>query len=80
MPKARATRAAHAAVSDRRPTPRCGPAPGRRFLARQPFMNQPLQCLDALAFGRQRRVRAHLLRDPQRVSGIELAVEIGIHQ
>jgi hypothetical protein len=57
-----------------------GPQPGRRFLARQPFMNQPLQCLDAFAFGGERRVRAHLLRDPQRIGGIELAVEIGMNQ
>ena len=57
-----------------------GPQPGRRFLARQPFMNQPLQCLDALAFGDERRLRAHLLRDLQRVGGIELAVQIGMNQ
>ena len=74
----RGLRALPSRAADRRLD--AGMQPGRRFLAGQPFMNQPLQCLDALAFGGERRLRAHLLRDPQRVGGIELAVQIGMNQ
>ena len=43
-------------------------------------MNQSPQGLDTLALGGERRLSAHLLRDPQRVGWIELAVQIGMDQ
>ena len=53
---------------------------GRCLLARQLFINRLPQRLDALGFAGQRGPLINLLRDAQRVSGIELAVEIGIQQ
>ena len=53
---------------------------GWHLLARQLFINRLPQRLDALGFAGQRGLLINLLRDAQRVSGIELAVEIGIHQ
>ena len=55
---------------------RCGHAAPAAFPRGAAVHGSPLQCLDALAFGGEPRLRAHLLRDPQRVGGIELAVQI----
>src|SRR5262249_57918226 len=52
----------------------------RRALARQLLRDGASQRLDALAFGRQRRIVGELALDLERVGRVELAVEIGVNQ
>jgi hypothetical protein len=53
---------------------------GRRCVPWQPLTHQLLQGLNACPFGGERRLRAHLLLDRQRVRRVELAVHIGMDQ
>src|SRR5262249_56700942 len=52
----------------------------RRAFARKLLRNRAPQRLDPLAFGCQRRIAGDLPLDLQRVSRIELAIDIGVNE
>src|SRR2546422_10442131 len=68
----------------RGPQPGCGLAGALeargRALARRLLRNRPPQRLDPLAFGCQRRIGGELPLDLERVSRIELAIDIGVNE